>query len=195
MKKIPVHQLIDQLTEMTEQFGSEVKNEFSELSEEQILWQQNDRVWSIAQCFAHMNAYFRYYIPVFNGKISNTRFKEPTDTFSSSPLGIAVYRQVKLGKVKNVKRKLKSVKDYNPLINKSLSLENVREEYLSHLDEMKEVLNASRDINLRKTKCPLSLRPVVKLNLGDALIFIIYHNERHIEQARKVMHLRSFPTA
>jgi hypothetical protein len=195
MKKIPVHQLIDKLTQMTEQFGNDVKHEFSELTEDQILWQPNDKVWSIAQCFAHLNAYFRYYIPVFNGKISNTRFKEPTETFTSSPLGIAVYRQVKLGKVKNVKRKLKSVKDYNPLINKSLSLKNVREEYLTHLDEMKSVLNASREINLRKTKCPLSLRPVVKLNLGDALIFIIYHNERHIEQIRKLTRLRSFPKA
>ncbi len=106
---------------------------------------------------------------------------------------MAVYRSVKLGKLKNVKRKLKTTKDYNPLINTSLSLDNVVSEYVEHIKEFKEVLKEGMKINLRKTKCPLSLRPVVKLNLGDALIFTAYHNERHIEQMKNVIALPSFP--
>lgn len=193
MKKIAVPVLIRKLTEITEQCGDAVKTNFAELSEEQLHWQPNERSWSIAQCLAHLNAYYRYYTPVFRGKISNTRFTEPTEYFSSSPLGIAVYRSVKLGKVKNVKRKLKSTKDYNPLVNKSLSLENVVNEYLEHIEDFKGLLKEGMGINLRKTKCPLSLRPVVKLNLGDAFIFTAYHNERHIEQMKGVAKAAGFP--
>lgn len=181
------------LNSVLEGCAADVREEFSGLSEEQLNWQPNERTWSVAQCLAHLNAYFRYYIPVFRGKISNTRFKEPTEFFSSSPLGVAVYRSVKLGKVKNVKRKLKSTKDYNPLINTSLSLENVVQEYLEHIADFKDVLAEGATINLRKTKCPLSLRPVVKLDLGDAFIFTAFHNERHVEQMKRVIESSRFP--
>lgn len=175
--------------------ANDVADTIAALSPEQLNFQPNERTWSVAQCLAHLNAYYRYYIPVFRGKISNTRFHDPSEYFSSSPLGIAVYRSVKLGKVKNIKRKLKSAKDYNPLINHSLSLENVVQEYLDHVKDFKTVLQEGKEVNLRKTKCPLSLRPVVKLNLGDAFIFITYHNERHIEQMKRLIGLSRFPKA
>ena len=193
MKKVAVPILIRKLYSLTEHFSEEVKTEFGSLSANQLNWQLNDRSWSIAQCLAHLNAYYRYYIPVFKGKISNTRFTDVPEFFTSSPLGVAVYSSVKLGKLKNVKRKLKSTKDYNPLVNTSLSLGNVVEEYVQHSKEYKEVLKAGALINLRKTKCPLSLRPVVKLNLGDAFVFITYHNERHVEQMKKVLASKRFP--
>jgi hypothetical protein len=193
MKKVAVPILIRKLSSLTEHFSEEVKTEFGSLSANQLNWQPNDRSWSIAQCLAHLNAYYRYYIPVFKGKISNTRFTDVPEFFTSSPLGVAVYSSVKLGKLKNVKRKLKSTKDYNPLVNTSLSLGNVVEEYVQHSKEYKEVLKAGALINLRKTKCPLSLRPVVKLNLGDAFVFITYHNERHVEQMKKVLASKRFP--
>ncbi len=193
MKRIAVTDLVEKLTNLVETCGHEVSEEINGLSRDQLEWQPNDKSWSIAQTLAHLNAYYRYYIPVFRGKISNTRFKDPTDFFTSSPLGIAVYRSVKLGKVKNIKRKLKSTKEYNPLINKSLSLENALNEYLSHVNDFKDVLFEGKSINLRKTKCPLSLRPVVKLNLGDAFIFTAYHNERHLEQIRRILESSQFP--
>lgn len=195
MKKVAIPILIRRLSSLTEHFAEEVKTEFGSMSSHQLNWQPNDRTWSIAQCLAHLNAYYRYYIPVLKGKISTTRFTDTPDFFTSSPLGVAVYSSVKLGKLKNVKRKLKSTKDYNPIINTSLSLENVIEEYVQHSKDYKEVLKAGALINLRKTKCPLSLRPVVKLNLGDAFVFLTYHNERHVEQMRKLKALKRFPTA
>lgn len=193
MKRIPVNTLVKKLSDIVVKCNAQIHEQFGDLTPTQLNWQPNERSWSIAQCIAHLNAYYRYYLPVFSGKISNTRFQETTAFFSSSPLGIAVYRSVKLGKVNNVKRKLKSTKDYNPLINTSLSTENVIEEYSTHTDEFIRVLNESATINMRKTKCPLSLRPVVKLNLGDALIFMAYHNERHVEQMRRTMLSAQFP--
>jgi hypothetical protein len=192
-KRIPVNELLDRLTTLTSSLSDEVKLEFGQLSSAQLNWRPKDKSWSIAQCLAHLNAYYRYYNPVFNGKISNSRFTKPGKFFTSSPLGTAVARSVKLGKVKNVKRKLKARKEYNPSVNKSLSTKNALEEYLEHQNDFLELLNSSMKVNLRKTKCPLSLRPVVKLNLGDALIYMAYHNERHIEQAKRLKLSPNFP--
>lgn len=187
MKRIATDVLIKKLSILTASMSVEVKNHFESLSAEQLNWQPSEKNWSVAQCLEHLNAYYRYYIPVFKGKIANTRFNESIDFFSSSPMGRAVYRSVKLGKVNNVKRLLKSRKEYNPLVNSSLVSDNVIEEYLNFQDEFIEVVKSIDMIDYRKTKCPLSLRPVVKLNLGDALIFMTYHNERHIYQAKNVL--------
>lgn len=195
MKRVSIDILTRRLNTIFKTCAHDVEQEILPLTEEQLIWQPNEKSWSIAHCLAHLNAYYRYYIPVFRGKISNTRFKEPTDQFTSSPLGVAAYRSVKLGKVKNVKRKLKSMKEYNPLINPSLTLENVVQEYLEHVADFIEVLKEGEAINLRKTKCPLAIRPVVKLNLGDAFIFTAYHNERHVEQMKRIMRLPDFPSA
>ena len=187
MKRIAVDVLIKKLSILTAGMSREVNENFVSLTSEQLHWQANDKSWSIAQCLEHLNAYYRYYIPVFKGKIANTRFNEPIDYFTSSPMGVAVYRSVKLGKLYNVKRLLKSRKEYNPLVNSSLKSEKVIQDYLNFQEEFAEVLKESEKIDLRKTKCPLSLRPVVKLNLGDALTFMAYHNERHIFQAKRVL--------
>lgn len=194
MKRVPVDILMRRLNAIFESCAQDVEQVVKPLSREQLNWQPNDRTWSVAQCLAHLNAYYRYYIPVFRGKISNTRFKDPVDQFTSSPLGVAAYRSVKLGKVKNVKRKLKSMKEYNPLVNPSLLTDDVVEEYLGHVADFKAVLKEGEAVNLRKTKCPLALRPVVKLNLGDAFIFTAYHNERHVEQMKRVMRQSGFPS-
>lgn len=187
MKRIPVDVLIKKLSILTVGMSREVNENFITLTHEQLHWQPTEKTWSIAQCLEHLNAYYRYYIPVFNGKIANTRFNEPIEFFTSSPMGRGVYRSVKLGKVHNVKRALKSRKEYNPLVNSSLKSENPIEDYLNFQNQFVEVIKASEKIDLRKTKCPLSLRPVVKLNLGDALAFMTYHNERHIYQAKRVL--------
>jgi hypothetical protein len=187
MKRISTDVLIKKLSILTASMSTEVKEKFSDLTVEQLNWQPNDKTWSIANCLEHLNAFYRYYIPVLNGKIANTRFNEPIEHFTSSPMGRAVYRSVKLGKVHNVKRLLKSRKEYNPLVNSSLQSENVIEDYLGFQEQFVELVKASQTIDFRKTKCPLSLRPVVKLNLGDALIYMAYHNERHIYQAKSIL--------
>ncbi|MFD1553947.1 hypothetical protein DNU06_13920 [Putridiphycobacter roseus] len=187
MKRIAVEVLLKRIAILTNGFTQEVTENFLNQTVEDLNEQPNERSWSAAQCIEHLNAYYRYYIPVLKGRITNSRFIEPGTHFISSPLGKAVYRSVKLGKVKNVKRKLKSPKDYNPLVNKSLSTENVLTEYLAHNREFIDLLKDAETIDLRKTKVPLSLRPVVKLNIGDALLFMVYHNERHIFQAKNAL--------
>jgi hypothetical protein len=187
MKRIPVDTLIKKMSILTAGLSNEVKENFSDLTDEQLYWKQNEKSWSIANIFEHLNAFYRYYIPVFNGKIANTRFNQPTELFTSSPMGRAAYLSVKLGKVNNVKRKLKSRKEYNPIFNDNLRSDNPINEFLSYQEQFKELLDKAKLVDLRKTKCPLSLRPVVKLNLGDALLYLSYHTERHIYQAKHIL--------
>ncbi|UKN02609.1 DinB family protein [Paracrocinitomix mangrovi] len=193
MRKRPSDDLITELSEMTRHITDVAKTEFDNLSTEQLFWQPDKNSWSIAQCFAHLNAFHRFYVPTFVERIKNSRFQEPADYFQSSPLGHSTYMKVKLGKLKNVKRKLISPKDYNPLVNKNLKIDTVMEDFYKYQDRLLEVMESARKINIRKTKTSFSVRPIVKLRLGDAFQYIVYHAERHIEQARKVKNHPRFP--
>lgn len=193
IRKISSDELLDKLVAITNQSNTAVEKEFSQLTEEQLFWSPSKDSWSIAQCLAHLNAFHRFYVPVFVERVKNSRFQEPTDYFQSSPLGNSTYIKVKLGKLKNVKRKLKSPKDYNPLVNKNLKTENVIEDFLKYQTMLLEVLDKARNINIRKTKTSFSVRPIVKLRLGDAFQYIVYHCERHVEQAKKIKEHPKFP--
>jgi hypothetical protein len=193
IKKTRVSELLKKMSDMTAQLSDDVKIHFANLTPEQLFWKPNERSWSIAQCLAHLNAYYSFYIPVFKERIKNTRFRTPGEYFVSSPLGTASILSVKLGKVKNVKRRLKAAKDYNPLVNASLKTENAVQDFLAYQEEMLTIIAESRFINIRKAKCALAVNSFVKLRLGDAFQFVVYHNERHVEQAKNVLHTKGFP--
>jgi hypothetical protein len=193
IKKTRVSELLKKLSDMTVQLSEDVKKNFSHLSPEQLFWRPNDRTWSVAQCLAHLNAYYSFYVPVFRERIKNTRFRTPGEYFVSSPLGTGSVLAVKLGKVKNVKRRLKAAKDYNPLVNKTLPIENAVQDFLQYQEDMMQVLKDAQYINIRKAKCSLAITPLVKLRLGDAFQFLVYHNERHVEQAKNVLKAAGFP--
>ncbi|MBK7129168.1 MAG: DinB family protein [Crocinitomicaceae bacterium] len=186
-------ELLKKLADLTGILSDEVRKNFLELTPEQLFWRPNDRTWSVAQCLAHLNAYYSFYIPVFRERIKNTRFRTPGQYFVSSPLGTASILAVKLGKVKNVKRRLKAAKDYNPLINATLPTENAVLEFLAYQDEMQKLIADSRFINVRKAKCTLAVTSLIKLRLGDAFQVVVYHNERHVEQAKNLLKMPSFP--
>ena len=193
MKKRPTEEVITELIDLSFRLNETVQNEFMNLSKKQLSWTPDKGSWSIVQCFAHLNAFHRFYVPVFIERVKNTRFQEPEEQFQSSPLGHSTFTKVKLGKLNNVKRKLKSPKDYNPLINKNLKTENAIEDFIKYQGQLLETLENARSINIKKTKTSFSVRPIVKLRLGDAFLYIVYHSERHIEQARRILNHPKFP--
>jgi len=50
-----------------------------------------------------------------------------------------------------------------------------------------DLLDSSRAINLNTTKTAVSISKWIKLKLGDTFRVVIYHNDRHIAQANKLV--------
>lgn len=163
------------------------------LSEDQMQWKPNVKSWSILEVFAHLNASSHYYQNIIHKKILENQDSEPMTTFVSSPLGKATWRLVKLGKMRNVKRHVKSARVFNP---EYFGLEIQRTEletFVKYLKEMSHILEEAEKVNLRKIKLPMAVSKFVHLRLGDALMFHVYHNERHIEQINSILNQRNFP--
>jgi uncharacterized damage-inducible protein DinB len=186
-------ELIKELKNVTDQNLDQLKACFIDLSEEQKKWKTSENSWSILEIFAHLNHYAKYYHSTFKNKIVNTRFTKPSENFISSPLGRSAWKSMKLGNANNIKRKFKAPKSYNPIINPTLVKGNDIEMFENNLAELNELITLSQNVNLRKVKIAISVSKIIRLKLGDALLFVVYHNQRHIQQALNLLNNLNFP--
>ena len=186
-------ELIDNLAEIVDENIEFVEKKCQHFSAEQKNWKPDPSSWSISEVFAHLNRYADYYHPAFKSKVEKTKFRKPTDNFVSSPLGKASWKSMKLGRLKNIKRKFKAPPGYNPSNNPELITGNDEKLFLENQRTFLQTMEAAKEINLRKAKISISLSKIIKFRFGDALMFVIYHDERHIEQIKKIMNHPSFP--
>jgi hypothetical protein len=193
MNGIDSNNLLQNLESITKANLDFVENQVQNLSQEQLNWKQHQESWNVLQVLAHLNAYAKYYQRIIKEKIQYTRHNQPVETFTSSPLGKSAWMSVKLGNLKNMKRRLRAPRNYNPSVNKSLLVGSEIEDFIVFQQQLLELLNAAKSVNLRKVRIPIALSKFIKLRLGDAFLFHVYHNERHVEQINKIIQNQRFP--
>lgn len=185
--------LFQELEKITATSIEIVQKQVSRLSQNQLEWKPNSDTWSLLEIFAHLNEYALYYHPAFSKKIDTTRFTDPKDQFISSPLGRSAWKSMKLGNAKNVKRKFKAQRLYNPTIVTSIVKPTAVSDFIAQQKELLAIIEKAKTINIRKSKVGISISKIIRLRFGDALLFVIYHNERHVQQAINLINLRTFP--
>jgi hypothetical protein len=57
-----------------------------------------------------------------------------------------------------------------------------------------QIIKEASNVNLRRVRIPISISKIIRLRLGDALLFVVYHNERHVQQALNVINHERFPS-
>jgi hypothetical protein len=186
-------ELLAVVNQITAENLQELKNKLSKLSHEQESWRPNDATWNLLEIYAHLNAFAAFYHTAFKHRIATTKFRTFKENFLSSPLGKSAWKSMKLGNAQNVKRRFKTQRNYNPFVNKELLTGNERSELITNLEELILICEQAKTINIRKAKVPISISKIVRLRVGDALLFVAYHNQRHIQQALNLLSHRAFP--
>lgn len=185
--------VFNEVATITEKNIHHLKSKFSKYSESQMNWKPNPTTWSLTEIFAHLNAYATFYHRVLNERIDNTRFRVPRINYTSSPLGKSAWMSMKLGNARNVKRKFNAPNEYNPTATPALITGNEIEALLAGQNQFLNIIEKSVAVSLKKVKVPLSMSKLVRLRLGDALLFVAYHNDRHLEQALNLTKNSQFP--
>ena len=185
--------LINEVATITEKNIQLLKAKFSTLSAAQLNWKPSADSWSIGEVFAHLNKYALFYHNALKTRINATKFRTPQLEFTSSPLGRSSWVSIKLGKEKNVKRKFSAPKLYDPSRTKSLLTGNELVDFSSKQQEFLTIIEQSLQVNMRKVKVPIALSKLIRFRLGDVLLFVAYHNERHMQQAINITKLPKFP--
>jgi hypothetical protein len=189
------NELFEEVKQITQQNIQTVREKLINLSDTQKNWKKDPNSWSINEIFSHLNQYAAYYHKAFKRKIEKTRFREPRENFISSPLGRSAWKSMKLGNARNIKRRFKAPRSYNPTLNPELVKGVDVDTFLNGQEELLQIFEAAKSINIRKAKIAISISKIVRLRFGDALLFVVYHNERHMQQALNLMGHSKFPTA
>lgn len=176
---IKSEKLIQDLIERT-RININQAEKFKNLPTEKLNWKAEQDSWSIFECFEHLNLYGDFYIPEIKKRIENTN-KPSKENFKSGFLG-NYFAKSMLPK-ENLNR-MKTFKDKNPIGSK-LDKTTI-ERFISQQENILNLLDKSRKIDLNKTKTAISISKLIKLKIGDTFRFVIYHNERHIVQANKI---------
>lgn len=137
--------------------------------------------WSILECMEHLRRYMERYIPEIQKAIKSGA-RSQQSSYRSGWLGNYSAESM-LPKHKR-SRKMKTFKSKNPegeLIDPSV-LGDVR----MQLNQMKELLDAAQPIDWNRARVKTTLGAWIKFKLGDIFRFLIYHNLRHFEQARRI---------
>ena len=149
--------------------------------ESKLQKKQNDSSWSILECLEHLNLYAEFYNKEIKKRLKESKYLKST-VFKSGYLGnkFAIDMLPKGGM-----KRINTFKSKNPIYSK-LNKEDVLTRFILLQKELLILLELAVNKDLTKTKTSITL-PLLKFRLGDTFRFLIYHNERHIVQAKKII--------
>lgn len=172
--------LLQDLLERTQEIKIKAER-FKTLPLETLNWKKSPESWSVLECLEHLNRYGDYYIPEIEKRIIASPHR-PTEKFQSGWLG-NYFAETMLPKAKL--NRIKTFKSMDP-IGSNLNVSVV----ITFLDQQQAILNLlekSKEVDLNKTKTGISISKWIKLRLGDTFRVVIYHNQRHLAQAERVL--------
>jgi hypothetical protein len=182
------HQIIQECTKATQANIERAKKSFTHLSVPQLNWKSHPDSWSVGECLSHLVNSNGLYL----NKIENIINSLPTGSekdfaYKQSFMGKLIVRGVDPSNVK----KTKTFKVFSPT--SSNIQKNIIDEYISSSKKFIELNQKMLSIDLRNYKLSSPVNRLIRLNLGDPLIIIPLHDERHLNQAERVMNQKEFP--
>lgn len=178
MKPESAQALLEKLEADVERQLQHVIASFQNLPEEILTQPRADGGWSMAQCFAHLNSYSKYYLPRIEKGLSAKH--QRNTIFKSTWLGQYFTNIIRPSERM---KKYKAIKQHEPNLH-ILGTETVAG-FIENQERLLKLITESRSTDLNKIKISVSILPWIKLKLGDVFQFIIAHQERHLLQATK----------
>lgn len=157
------------------------QNEFAPRGLQDLNYKPGTDSWSILECLEHLNRYCRYYLPLLQKAISGAPQAKPDQNIRYSFLGKYSIDMVRPANVK----KHKTLKHMNP--NNSLLTLEVLEEFLRHQQTLLTLLSKAASADLNRKTIPIEFMRLLKMRTGEALEFLVQHQQRHIGQAQRVL--------
>lgn len=180
---------LDQLVNQANTIGIEARTVFGGLSKEQLNWKPSAERWSVAQCFDHLIASNRGYLPVID---SVSKGQKPSSVWQKVPFlprlwGKMLVKSLDPSQV----RKMKSPKRFEPA--QSDISGTIIEDFVAQQGKVIEGMKASANLDLENIIITSPAASVITYSLMDAYRIIVVHERRHFQQAQRVTEESAFP--
>lgn len=171
---------LEELSKITKGLCETVAHEFASISLVDLNYKPASGSWSMLECLEHLNRYSRYYNPALAKAIAQNCDGNYMPNITYSWLG---RKSLEMVQPQNMK-KHKTMKHMNP--NNSQLTRATIEEFLQHQQELRHMLEDSKSADLSRKAVPIEFFKLLKLRIGEALEFVVVHEERHVQQALRV---------
>lgn len=160
-----------------------VIEQFRLLQPEILQWRQHSGAWSILECLEHLNRYGDFYIPELDRQIRAAAKKGGGDIYFRPGLLGDYFAKMMLPGEKM--KKMSTFKSMNPLhTNLSTGVITI---FIQQQEQLLDLLDQAEGVDWNRTKTAISISKWIKLKLGDTFRVVIYHETRHLQQARAVL--------
>ena len=164
-----------------------LRNEFEKLEPAIFFRKPSTDKWSIGECINHLNLTLDIYIPQMV-KITENKHLYPNQDkeFRYSPIGKMAVRSMMPKPNKTIPFKMKTFNKLTPIYLEKDKFK-VISDFLKFQESILKLIDGCEGMNLTKPKIVTAAGPILKMRIGDALHFIVAHNQRHILQAQNVL--------
>ena len=162
-----------------------VESVFYYQSEDQLLVKKTPEKWNALQCFEHLNLSNEHYIREICKVLPSVK-SSSNKAFKSGVIGAYMTKSMKLkdGEVSNPMKTFKNVRPHSEVIEGNIAkAQPIFTDFFADLAEYKNITNSLKGKDIQSLKIKSLIGSVVKFKVGDALLFMMAHNERHIQQA------------
>ncbi|ALU25110.1 DinB family protein [Myroides odoratimimus] len=172
-------QVLDRLCLLTDKHLEQLQY-IKRLSTEQLNYKPTVESWNILQCIAHLNYYFDFYLPQFKSAMNGKKREQLL--FKSGVIG-KYFANILL--YKENQKPIKSPKQTNP-IDKIIS-KDVIITFEANLIALKDIIKKMPQEVVNNRAIVTMFSNWYKLNVGDSLRIVVYHNDRHFHQIQKLL--------
>ncbi|MFZ6052474.1 DinB family protein [Halocola ammonii] len=177
--RINQNELIADLEQRTHDNLRKAKK-LAELNESKLNKKPDSESWSALEAIEHLNRYGEFYIPEIGKRLKDAKRISSCVTFKSGWLGNK-FAKMMLPDAKSMKT-FSSMNPAGSNLDKS-----VLTTFITQQQEILDLLDKAKSVNLKKVKTSISISKWIKLRLGDTLRVVTYHNQRHIQQAERAV--------
>jgi DinB superfamily len=183
------YEYIENLITKLEAVSRSVESDFGSLTPEQLNWKPSTGTWSIGQCLDHIIVSNETYYPqlekIISGKWKNSLWQNMA--FLPKMWGKILIKSVSPGTAK----KVKTASVFYPV--SSGIPRTIIKEFVSHNKSLMEFMMRSSQANHDRIVITSPVSGFITYSLRDTFTILTLHEERHLQQSKRVMEAEGFP--
>jgi hypothetical protein len=156
---------------------------YKNMDEYELSKHPKDGGWNALECIAHLNIFASHYNKEFKKQVDEGKARTGAE-YKPGLLGGRTAESMLPDSQGRLSLPMPTLKKMNPKqreVNRS-----ILDRFLAKEKELLALLGAMENIDMNLNSCKLTI-PLLKFSLGDTLRFHIYHNERHLQQANRLL--------
>lgn len=175
---------LDEIKEGFEQILMEAKTQLSGVDTTTLNTPEAEKKWSMLQCLKHMSLATGLYNRNISKKLEEQGLPPANTSYHGNWKG-RLFAKMNAPKPNgHIPAKLKTFKSMDPI--RELNADEVTAEFMRVHENMIQIIDKSRTVNVDRIKIATALGPMVKLTIGEAYRFILAHTRRHMVQLQRI---------